>query len=278
MAPVLRGPGRAPARDHSLAPPWALPGEIPAACTACHAGSEWTGKLSEAWRAFGGKSEAVRRRRKTAEVMAAASSGARGAGSRLGTILRDPAAGWFHRWAAATRASELASASKDTSAARALRAAMDDPNLAVRRAAITGVGAVGSPGDAPVVEKNVDDVDPFIALDAAVSLGRLADPLFRSRLSRVTQRPDLIGEFRAQLALGQSALMTSNWVFAEQALRRALELNPAALHAWNDLGVALSGQQRTEEARKVWSQILETYPGYRAARQNLEDNPEAAPR
>jgi superkiller protein 3 len=57
---------------------------------------------------------------------------------------------------------------------------------------------------------------------------------------------------------------------AEAALRRALELNPVNVIAINDLGLALMGQAKRDEASAAWHRALDINPRYAAARQNLD--------
>jgi tetratricopeptide (TPR) repeat protein len=90
----------------------------------------------------------------------------------------------------------------------------------------------------------------------------------------VVSRPDLAGEFRAQLALGRAGLLAGDWPRAEIALKRAIELHPFLVSAMNDLGVARLSQQKLQEAQQSWKQALELNPQFEAARRNLEASEE----
>jgi Flp pilus assembly protein TadD len=116
------------------------------------------------------------------------------------------------------------------------------------------------------------DPDPFVALEAALALFGLRDPAAVSRLAAVTERPELTGEFREHLALARVALVSRGWPAAETSFRRALELNPYAVAALNDLGIALFSQKKLDAARQVWRQALEVNPQFEAARRNLEES------
>jgi Flp pilus assembly protein TadD len=84
------------------------------------------------------------------------------------------------------------------------------------------------------------------------------------------QRPDLVADARAQFAYGHACVVGQDHPRAERALRKALELNPYLLAAMNDLGLALVGQGRTDEARQVWKAALDVNPRLATARDNLE--------
>jgi cytochrome c-type biogenesis protein CcmH/NrfG len=57
---------------------------------------------------------------------------------------------------------------------------------------------------------------------------------------------------------------------AETALRRALDVNPMIVPAINDLGLALLGQGKRDQAIAAWRRALDINPRFRPARQNLE--------
>ena len=54
------------------------------------------------------------------------------------------------------------------------------------------------------------------------------------------------------------------------ALMRALELRPFLVSAWNDLGIALLRQGKSDRARQAWGFALALNPRFEAARRNLE--------
>jgi len=84
------------------------------------------------------------------------------------------------------------------------------------------------------------------------------------------KRPDLIADARAQSLFGHACLVGQDAPRAETALRRALELNPMIVPAMNDLGLALIGQGKRDEAIAEWRLALDINPRFSAARRNLE--------
>jgi Flp pilus assembly protein TadD len=100
--------------------------------------------------------------------------------------------------------------------------------------------------------------------------GMLGSPDFGARLSEAARRPDLAGEYRAQLALGRAALLAEDFARAETALSRALQLRPLQVLALNDLGIALLRQGKAVDAQRAWLQALEINPRFEAAKRNLE--------
>jgi predicted CXXCH cytochrome family protein len=267
MASIVRGPARLPARDHSLAPPVAEPGKIPAACAACHSGAKDAAVAAAAWNRVH-EGPAARRRREIGLAVEGAETP-----KGLATLVRiaaDPAQGWFLRWAAMQRISGAVTARRTDALAAMLREALSDPNPALRRAAARGLGRFGRPTDVEALAAAKQDPDPWTALAAAHALLALGAPQAGAFLEDVASRPDLVGDARAQYALGHAALLARDLPHAETALRRALALNPMMVGAINDLGLCLMGQGHGETAVLEWKRALEINPRFASARQNLE--------
>lgn len=272
MAPILRGAGSVAARDHSLAPPVAGAKEIPAACAVCHDKKGDAAKVLAGFAAFGGKSAESIRRNALAAAIAQADRQSHDAPSALGALLADPEQGWFVRLALATRAQGLVLLGGAGGANAGLVRALEDPNPALRRAVLRALAVSGAHESAPRVAELTADPDPYVALEAALTLFGLRDPAAGSRLAAVAGRADLTGQFRAQLALARVALVSRSWPSAEESFRRGIELNPYAVSAMNDLGIALFNQKKIEPARKLWKQALEINPQFEAARRNLDES------
>jgi predicted CXXCH cytochrome family protein len=263
MAAIVRGPGRDAARDHSMAPPVAGPGQVPAACAVCHAGAKNAGAISAAWQKMP-VGNAARRR---LEISSAIDGGSQ---SDLARIAADTSRGWFIRWALLQRIAAAPGGAGSDDVREALRQALADPNPAIRRAAASALARRGTPADTDAVQHATDDPDPWTALEAAQTMGALGAPTAGARLLQLMKRPDLIADARAQAAYGHACLVGQDFPRAEAALRRALELNPMNVIATNELGLALMGQGKREEAAVAWRRALDVNPRYAAARQNLD--------
>jgi tetratricopeptide (TPR) repeat protein len=140
----------------------------------------------------------------------------------------------------------------------------------LRRAAARGLGRFGRQADIEALVAAKQDPDPWTALAAAHALVALGAPSAGAFLEDVALRPDLLGDARAQYALGHAALLARDLPHAETALRRALDLNPMMVGAINDLGLCLVGQGNGDGAIAEWKRALEINPRFASARQNLE--------
>jgi len=269
MAPILRGPGHEPARDHSMSPPVAGQGQVPAACAACHAGEKNAGLVAAAWRR---RPEGRAARRRVA--IDAAVGGATGASApnaaALARLADDADRGWFVRWGLIQMLPEISSGPAPDEVLEPVRRALKDTNPALRRAAARALGRCGSPPDIAALELATGDPDPWTALEAVHAMGLLGSPGSGARLLQVVKRPDLIAEARAQYLLGHASLVGQDLPRAETALRRALELNPMIVPAMSDLGLALIGQGKRDQAIAEWKLALDINPRFNAARRNLE--------
>jgi predicted CXXCH cytochrome family protein len=259
MAPILRGPASVPAHDHSMAPPVAGQGEIPAACAPCH--MEQKDLLVRGWASFRKAGAASRRRARLAEAFAA---GARN--DDLAALAADAGEAWTVRVAALDRLS----GPRRPQLAPRLRGLLLDENPAVRRAAVRSFPFWAADEDLSTLDRLTQDPGPFVALAAVQAYGALGSPDFGARVSEAARRPDLAAEYRAQLALGRAALLAEDFPRAESALARALQLRPLQVHALNDLGIALLRQGKSTDAQRAWRQALEINPRFEAARRNLE--------
>jgi len=234
MPPTIRGPGSAPVRDHTFAP-----ARAPA-------------------------------RQAIARAVARAHERGKDGTVALGKLAADAGAPWFLRWAALQLLVAPVPGPVPAEARDAARAALTDPEPAIRRAAARALGRIGDARDVAVIERATSDDDPWVALDAARALGALDVPTAGGRLLQLLRRPDLTADARAQLAYGHACVVGQDPARGERALRRALELNPYMVAAMNDLGLALVGQGRAEAAREVWRTALDVNPRLSTARENLE--------
>jgi predicted CXXCH cytochrome family protein len=269
MAPILRGPAGQSARDHSMAPPVAGAGEIPTACAVCHGGAKNTAVIADAWKRMP-VGRAAQRRLEIGTAVDSASQGKPGGAADLGKLVDDAERGWFIRWAALEKlAAVLVSPAPDEVLAP-IRRALTDPNPALRRASARALGIGGRPADLERLQKATDDTDPWTALEAVHAMGLLGSPTAGARLLQILKRPDLIADARAQYLFGHACLVGQDAPRAETALRRALVLNPMIVGAINDLGLALMGQGKEDEAIASWKRALDINPRFTAAQRNLE--------
>ncbi len=270
MAAILRGPGSALARDHALSTPAADGENVPMACAGCHLGRVDAARVVEGWKAFPRGSREAKRRLGIAKAITAWQRGEGSPAGALAAIVADPGEGWASRVLAAALLEKGPVGEASPDVAQALRAALRDPNPALKRAAARTLGRWGSAADRAELLPLVASEDPFLALAAVEALGRLGDPEYGARLTALVRRPDLLGEYRAQLAIGAAFLHARDWPRAEQSLARSLELHPLQVPALNDLGIALFSQGRADRARALWRQALEINPRFEGARLNLE--------
>ena len=266
MAPILRGPGHAAARDHTMAPPVAGREQVPAACAGCHAKPDEAAAVAAAWK----KMPVGRAAERRLEIGAAIDASPDRRGEMLARIAADPERGWFLRWASLDRLAETGSGPASEEVRAAVRRALTDADPAVRRAAARALGVCGKPSDIEALQSATDDRDPWAALEAVHAIGLLGSPTAGSRMLQLLKRPDLIADARAQYMAGHGSLVGQDMPRAELALRRALELNPMIVGAMNDLGLALIGQGKKDEAMSEWTRALDINPRFSAARRNLE--------
>jgi predicted CXXCH cytochrome family protein len=278
MAPMLRGPGRNGARDHSMAPPVAGKGQFPAACATCHAGAKNAAAVTAAWKRWPAGPAAQRRLELEAAIDAAALR-APGSTPPLARLAGDPDRGWFVRWALLEKIASGPPGPASEPVLEVLRRTLTDSNPALRRAAARALGWCGTRSDVELVQKASDDPDPWTALEAAHAMGQLGAPTAGARLLQLLKRPDLIADARAQYVYGRACLAGQDVSRAETALRRALELNPMIVGALNDLGLALIGQGKRDQAIAAWTRALDINPRFTAAARNLEaaKSPDSAP-
>ena len=208
MAPILRGPASEQARDHSMTPPVAGRGEIPAACAACHAGAKNASAVAAAWKRWP-PDEASRRRLRIGEaVEAAGRPGAPPAtASALAKLADDAERGWFLRWALIQLLPATLGRPAPEDVLLPLRRALTDPNPALRRAAAEALGRHGKPLDIEALHRATEDTDPWTALEAAHAMGVLGSPASGPRLLQLLKRSDLIADARAQYMFGHACLV-----------------------------------------------------------------------
>lgn len=80
------------------------------------------------------------------------------------------------------------------------------------------------------------------------------------------------GDAMVWYGLGSEYYKLEDWAQAVEALRRVIEINADYTAAYQMLGTALMNQGKTEEARKVWRDGVETAgrTGAWKARQHME--------
>lgn len=269
MAAIVRGPGHDAARDHSMAPPVAGKGFVPAACALCHADAKNAADLAAGWKRMP-TGRAAKRRLALSDAIDAAGRGANGAAETLAGLASDPESGWFLRLALIETIASTCRGPAPESVALVLRQALTDANPAIRRSALRALSACGKPTDVEAVQRATDDPDPWAALEAAHAMGRLGAPTAGARLLQLMKRSDLIADARAQYAYGHACLTGNDLVHAEAALSRALELNPLMVGANNDLGLTLIGEKKRDQAIEAWRRALDLNPRFANAKSNLE--------
>jgi predicted CXXCH cytochrome family protein len=266
MAPILRGPAHAAARDHSMAPPVAGAGQVPAACVACHTSAADAAKVAALWKRMPVGRAALRR----LELGAAVDAKLEARGALLARVIDDAERGWFLRWASLDKLADGPAGPASPAVLAPVRRALTDPNPALRRAAARALGVRGERSDIDALQRATDDPDPWTALEAVHAAGLLGSPTSGARLLQLLKRPDLIADARAHYMAGHGSLVGQDMPRAERALRRALEINPMIVGAMNDLGLALVGQGKKDEAVIEWKRALDINPRFSAARRNLE--------
>jgi tetratricopeptide (TPR) repeat protein len=234
MPATLRGPASASVRDHTFA------------------------------------TEKAPARRAIARSVASARERGKSGMVELGKLAADRNAPWFLRWAALQLLVAPVPGPVPRESREAARAALEDTEPAIRRAAARALARIGDARDATTIERATSDDDPWVALDAARASGALDLATAGGRLLQLLQRPDLVADARAQLAYGHACVVGQDPARGERALRRALELNPYMVAAMNDLGLSLVAQGKKDEARTVWKTALDVNPRLATARDNLE--------
>jgi predicted CXXCH cytochrome family protein len=259
-APVVKA-----GREHAGRDPAAPGGR----CLDCHMPATLRGPASSPSRDHLFAVATSEGRRRIARAVASARERGREGVTELGRQARDAGAPWFVRWASLQHLVAPMPGPVPLEAREAAKSALSDPDPALRRAAARALARIGDARDAEAIQRASSDEDPWVALDAARALGALGLPTAGGRLLQLLQRPDLAADARAQFAYGHACVVGQDHARGEKALRRALELNPYLLPAMNDLGLALVGQGRRDEARAVWRTALDVNPRLATARDNL---------
>jgi tetratricopeptide (TPR) repeat protein len=73
----------------------------------------------------------------------------------------------------------------------------------------------------------------------------------------------------SHLLLGQVAIKRKQWKRAEDANRRALQIDPSNNMALNNLGVALQEQRRSKEALEIYQRAAQLNPNDEVAKANI---------
>lgn len=276
MAPILRGPASAPARDHSLAPPGAPSGSVPAACARCHAGKD-ADRVVAAWSSRTLSGKGALRRRRLEEAVGAAERGDPGASLLAARLAADGGESWIVRQEAAGLAGGAARSGNAREIVAALSVALDAEEPALRRAAARALGRFPLGASAGRLTEMASGGDPYLALEAALSLAAAGETAGVPRVVELQRRPELVGNPRVHFMLGRYALQAKEWEKARESLRRAVEGNPFYVPAWNDLGIASSGAGDVALAQECWRTALWIDPRFLPAKKNLEDSGGKAP-
>jgi len=270
---------KATMRDHTIgvpAPENTVAFGIPIACTECHTDKPpgWAASTLEQWWPRGRRSKLVDR----AEAFTAARADRPEALDRLIAIVADDrqgplvqanAAGYLGRYQegrataallVAARASHPAirsaaisslgrpNAPEQTAARAAILAALDDPQRAVRIAAIVALvnrgGQPLGPGDEPRFKR--------VAVEIAA----------RSHLHE--------DDAGIQHDMGLIQLLTGNFDLAGDALQISASLEPGRASVKFLLALARLGQRRVDEARALMKQVPPSDPYYKAAQERLK--------
>src|SRR5437899_6130203 len=111
--------------------------------------------------------------------------------------------------------------------------------------------------------------DPLIAAETAVRLApELPSGLYTMSNAQVRLKRVADAERTADL-LGQVTIKRKQWKRAEEANRRALQIDPTNNIALNNLGVALQGQRRSKEALEIYQRAAQPDPRDDVAKANI---------
>jgi tetratricopeptide (TPR) repeat protein len=115
--------------------------------------------------------------------------------------------------------------------------------------------------------------NPNNELFLANALGRSGKVEEATKLLQRLSSPEQPREVRrrAYNFSGDLARHTKQWAVAERAYRQALMLDGSDIGAWNNLGIALVGQQRHGEALEAFKQARRQAPDDMLSKQNLAE-------
>lgn len=244
-----------PRTDHSLRvprPDLSVSMGVPNACTQCHTdrSDEWAATRTREW--YGRDASGFQR---FAEAFHADEVGAPGTAASLGAIADDRSQPAIVRASALERLAGWGGAV----ASRAARAALDDGDPQVRRAALTVVDALPPEERVSLAAHLLTDPVRAVRLQAVWSLAPVRDRLPPTQLEPFTRAAD---EFIAaqgvnadrpesRTSLGTFLAQLGRPAEAEAQLRSALRLHPSHTPAYVNLADLYRAQGREAEAERL---------------------------
>ena len=273
---------KASMRDHSIslpAPENTVAHGIPNACTECHTDKNpaWAVERLQAWWPNGRRSKLVKR----AEAFSAARANRAGSLDQLLALAADPVTSPLIRANAVGYLRNY----PDARAGSALLAAATTAHPAIRAVAISSLGqrATAAPAEDDAARRAVlaalDDPQRAVRIAALVSLINLrGQPLAAPDLARFQR----VGREFARMErlyrddagferdLGVVHLLGGELDRAAESLQAALTLDPAQPTAKFLLAVARINQRRFDDARLLLQQVPTSDPYFRAAQDRLK--------
>jgi tetratricopeptide (TPR) repeat protein len=249
-------------RDHSFRvprPDLSVKLGVPNACNGCHANrpASWAARTVEKW--YGHAPAGLQR---FAEALAAGTEGAPGAQRQLAALVADPGQ------PAIARASALARMQRPL-APEVARAALDDADALVRRAAAHALAEADPRLRAQLLPPRLDDPVRAVRIEAAAATAGVPDELLSSaeRDARARATAELIAAAElngdrpdGHLDLAILYARQARPEGAESELRRALAIDPAFVPAAVNLVDLYRTIGRDDEAEPILREALRHAP------------------
>ena len=263
---------KATIRDHSIGLPTpenTVAYGIPNACTSCHVSKPptWAVAAMATWWPNGRRAANVER----AATFTAARAGRPEALTPLLRIATDASTSPLMR----ANALGYLRGYADPRAVHTLSAALTSSHAVERMVAAS---SLRQPGSRTALLTALDDPQRSVRVSALVSLVNLGGgplaPSEQARFRRVSV------EFAAQAALHEDDAVTQTELglvhllndeldLAAEALETSLSLEPDSVRATFLLGLVRTGQQRTDDARRLFEKVPRSDPSYGAAQKRL---------
>jgi predicted CXXCH cytochrome family protein len=248
---------RDPRHDHGFLRPDPLLTkelDIPNACTRCHQDKTTDWEIEAANRWYGAKMES--RQRERARVVAAAQSGASGAGARLVALIQTEE---IPAWKATLLLCGAPKVGAEPRLVEAARAALDDSDPIVRSAAVQVLTPL--PEERARLMPLLKDPTRLVRLDAEWALSPELPPGSLERKELDAYLAVGADQPAGQLRIGQDLFNRGQVAEAEAPLRRALAWDPSSLAFYDSLGVVLDRLGRSVEAGDVLWRAAQLNPG-----------------